>query len=133
MRLIIIDEASIEDDKHHATDFVAHIKGGDVAVRIRRPDCLFRDWTIRSKIIYGKTELAKLQDGFGDWYLYCWTNQKGNINEWMFIDLNLVRISGLLDKMALQFDIPNNDGTYFKSCSIAELIKNECLMSYQRY
>lgn len=125
---ISVEEASDDEDKHHATDFNIIIVGGVVAVRIRRSDCRYRDWTIRSRILQGKTELAKLLDGYGDWYLYCWTNKNAVIKEWILIDLERVRSSNLLNIITKKPDIPNGDGTYFKSVSIGELNINDCLL-----
>lgn len=98
-------------------------------VRIRRHDCDYRDLTIRSiSRNGGKTELQKLREGFGDWYIYCWTNEKQQINEWMLINLNCVRESGLLG--IYREDIPNGDGTFFRVVSFTELRLNKCITSY---
>ena len=71
------------------------INSGDIAVRIRR-DTNFRDITIRAFNNGHKTELDKIREGYCDWYLYIWT-QNNRIVEWIFLDVNLIRASGLFN------------------------------------
>lgn len=106
------------------------IKGGDVALRVRNPSCTYRDWTIRSRAKYGnKTEIDKLKEGFADWYLYGWGDGKGNILEYILVDLHRVRQFKLLDKP--RSHTPNGDGTYFIAIPIGELIMHDCIVSKQ--
>ena len=117
-----ISIASAEQDMKQSTDMVLEVGGaGTVAVRIRRPNCRFRDLTLRSFVPSGaKTELEKIRDdGFGDWYLYAWADIHDVLREWMLIDLNILRDSGLL--YAARPETRNFDGTRFTSYSIPEL------------
>ena len=115
-------------DKKQATDFVVIIDGGEISVRIRRDNCKFRDLTIRSVNKGMKTEIHKIMEGFSRYYLYCWTKQK-RITEWIFVDLDKFRESGLLESP--RSDINNFDGTLFKAYSIQELHQNDCLIAKQ--
>jgi hypothetical protein len=115
-----------EQDMKQATDFVVAIDGGEIAVRIRRSNCKFRDMTIRSKKRVGKTEIDKIREGWARYYLYCWTNANDEISEWIFVDLNKVREAKLLDN---QKDISNGDGTYFVAIPFNELLTSGCIIS----
>lgn len=127
MHIVTIAVAQDNLDKQQATDMTITISGGCVAVRVRRDNTRYRDLTIRSRTKFGgKTELAKIREGFADWYLYCWTKD-GNISEWIIVDLDCLRESGLLDLS--RKEIPNGDGTYFVNVTIAELRANNCIAS----
>lgn len=123
---INVSVANQELDTKQATDFVIKLEGGDIAVRIRRDDCKYRDLTIRS-INHGyKTEIDKIREGFGKYYLYCWTDSTGEVSEWILVDLDKVRNLNLMDNRR---DIPNGDGTYFIAISKKELNNNDCLLA----
>ncbi len=126
MHLVSVTRASDTDDMNHATDMVVQIEGGQVAVRLRRPYYHFRDLTIRSVRKGHETELAKIQRGFARWYLYGWTNDSC-INEWMLVDLDKLRVSGLLDGRETRM---NKDGeTGFIAIPFEEL--RGCVVSYR--
>lgn len=121
----------IEDTKF-ATDFVVRILNKDISVRIRKSDCEFRDFTIRAMTKYGgKTEIHKIKEGYGDIYLYSWQNENREIREYIIVDINKLRNSGLLNDRKT---IPNIDGTGFISIEIDELEEEDCLLvkDYQR-
>jgi len=127
--------ANDQDDMEKATDLVVTVTSGQVAVRIRRDGYKkkYRDWTIRSYRNSGsKTELEKLRDGFGRWYLYLWTNNL-MIVDWILIDLNRARESGLLFKKRHHIQNKNKnggpDGTYFVAISIPEIKNHGCLVN----
>ena len=126
---IIINVADPKLDKEQATDFVVTIEGGDVAVRIRRSDCRYRDLTIRSRSNYGgRTEINKIRDGCGKYYLYCWEGASGKLDEWILVDLDMARKNELIENRS---NIPNGDGTYFIAISLMELYKTDCLIAHQ--
>lgn len=128
--LVEINTASIEMDTKCATDFTIKLKGGNVAVRLRRPKYDFRDLTIRALRDSGsKTELAKIKEGHGFRYFYGWIDKNNRIAEWILVDLDKVREMGLLDKKRPLID--NYDGTYFIAISIAELEESDCLILSQ--
>lgn len=120
--------ADSDKDTKEATDLVISVTGGDVAVRIRRGKYhKYRDWTIRSVRDSGaKTELNKLRDGFAKWYLYLWTDSE-NIVDWILVDLERSRSSGLLFKD--RRNISNGDGTYFVAIPVNEIKRFNCLVS----
>lgn len=123
---ISVTVADTETDMKRATDFVIKVTGGDIAVRIRRADKPWRDLTIRSYNNGYKTEIHKLREGFGRFYLYCWENDKHELSEWVLVDLDKLRETGLLDKQRKQFE--NRDGTTcFIAFGIRELEQVGCI------
>ena len=91
MHIIKVEIASPEDDMKHATDLDVQIIGGRVAVRIRR-DIPWRDLTVRAINGNHKTEIHKLREGYGDWYLYAWTT--GNkVSDWILVDISVMRLN----------------------------------------
>lgn len=130
MNFLSLEVSDEYKDTQEATDMLIKIEGGDVALRVRNPSCKFRDFTIRSRSKYGgKTEIDKLKEGFGDWYLYGWGDGNGNILEWILIDLNKLRQFRLLDKE--RQENWNHDGTKFIGIPIGELQMTGCLISKQ--
>jgi hypothetical protein len=124
-KFIKIDVADYESDVKRATDFVVKVTGGDVAVRIRRANQKYRDLTIRSYNNGHKTELQKIKDGYGQFYLYCWTNDNDEICEWILVDLESLRNSGILENRS---EISNKDGrTKFIAVPIKDL--TNCLVA----
>lgn len=125
-----IKVASAEKDRANATDFEVTLSGGTIAVRLRRPECKFRDLTIRALRDNGaKTELAKIKEGYAYRYFYGWTDQQRKIAEWILVNLDKVRETGLLEKPRQLR--PNGDGTYFISIELRELYDAGCLITYQ--
>ena len=129
MHLLDVRIADAEADLKRATDFVVTVIGGDVAVRIRRTRCAFRDWTVRARRDTGAdTELAKLQAGYARWYLYCWQSTTGSIGEWILVDLDEVRRQGILAEPRRLID--NYDGTYFVAIPATELCERGLLVAH---
>jgi len=130
MHLLSVSVATDEQDLKKATDLVVHITGGDVAVRVRRHEYVrrFRDLTIRSWRSSGhETELGKIRGGFGDWYLYAWSDGDGGLADWLLVNLQALRESGLLDSKST---IRNRDGhTGFIAISDKELEISGCLVA----
>lgn len=120
MNIVQIEVASPEDDMKHSTDLKVKVTSGDIAVRVRRPYQNYRDLTIRAFNKGLKTEIHKLRDGYCDWYLYAWENQFGKLKEWMLININILRNSGLLD-MNRPVKMNKDGATGFVSFSIREL------------
>jgi hypothetical protein len=127
MFIVSIEVAPPAEDLERCTDIRMKVESGDVAVRIRRDDCKFRDITIRSYNRNYDTELNKIKKGYGSYYLYCWTIDDC-ISEWVLIDLNILRNSGLLNEK--RQTIMNTDKkTGFVVFTIAELEKNKAVVS----
>lgn len=128
MHIVDIEIASPEDDMKHATDLRVKISGGNIAVRIRRSMYSYRDLTIRSYKNGYKTELDKLREGFGDWYLYAWENKMQNgLAEYILIDLAAAR--PLFFTQLNERD--NNDGTRFAIITIPELEKYSAIKAHE--
>lgn len=126
MHIVDIEVATPEEDMKQATDMKIKITAGDVAVRIRR-DIKWRELTIRAKYGDSKTEIHKLREGYGDWYLYVWT--VGNkISEWIIVDINKMRKTGLLfEERPIKM---NKDGyTGFVKYTIPELEDAGCIVA----
>lgn len=120
--------ASKIEDSQQSTDMVMQVDAGvTIAIRIRRPNCHFRDLTIRSQSWgNGKTELDKLREGWGDWYVYAWANTQGILDEWMLVNIHTMRNAGLLGKD--KSERSNKDGrTAFVNYTIKELYDSSAL------
>lgn len=124
---ISVSVATQEQDMKRATDFVVKIEGGDIAVRIRRKYYKYRDLTIRSKNGIYKTEIDKLKEGWARYYLYCWETDDSKIDEWMLVDMNMVRTMKLLEGRQEKY---NKDGkTAFICIPFHELNNNNCILA----
>lgn len=129
MRFLKIETATMDEDMKQAFDLKITTERGNVAVRIRRGDCNYRDLTIRAYNKGLRTELHKLRDGFGDWYLYAWENANGVITEYALIDVNKARPL-FSDNRQIKM---NTDGvTGFTIYTFDELIKVGALVAYER-
>lgn len=121
--------ASVDEDRKSATDYIVTVSSGDIACRIRRKGKWkgFGDFTVRAWRKSGhETELAKLQRGFGRWYLYAWAENE-HFGAWIFLDLDVLRESGLLgdDRQIIK----NPDGrSGFKAYSLIELCNARCIV-----
>lgn len=125
--LMKVNIAPRADDEQRATDVILKLFGGDVAVRLRRPGCRFRDLTIRSCRDSGyATELQKIRAGFADFYFYGWLDYNDRISEWILVDLDRVRQQRVLDDCQ---NIPNGDGTYFIAIDARELQRRDCIIA----
>jgi hypothetical protein len=130
IHMVEIKIASEKNDLKEATDLVVMAEEGTVAVRIRRPGYSkrYRDLTLRAWRKSGaKTELDKIREGFARWYLYCWADGHGGLADWMLIDNDILRASGLLDNPEI---IKNRDRvTGFIAISDGRLMINRCLVA----
>jgi len=130
MHLLSVKVASSKQDLKRATDLIISVVGGDVAVRIRRPEYRKRwqELTVRAwRLGDIPTELHKIRDGWADWYLYAWSNGNGGLQDWLLVDLNAMRQSGLLKDPKI---IRNRDGrTGFCAFGVGTLKVNQCLVA----
>lgn len=109
-KIINIKVAERSKDLEKATDYIIQIKSGEIACRVRRPKDrhgnniyeTYGDVTFRCSRPSGvKTEIQKLIEGFARWYLYAWTKDKENpeqFKKWIFFDLDVLRQRDLLKK-----------------------------------
>lgn len=131
IKVFTLQKATAKDDMENGFDFVFMMGNFTVPVRIRKPDCRYRDFTIRTQARGGgRTEIHKLTEGAGDVYFYAWTALVNNIEtivEWWLIDLHKLRRVGLLNlrrKSTL-----NGDGTAFISIKKHELDFFNCIIA----
>jgi hypothetical protein len=100
-----------------------------IALRVRNiENCKWRDITIRSYNKGYKTELDKINEGFGDYMLYCWglidKNNQPIIKDYLLFDLDLFRQRH--DYFLEESDKPNKDGTKFNIYNTTKIIYSEC-------
>ena len=128
--ILNIHQATDKQDLYEATDYVVVIGGGGlVAVRVRDANKPWRDFTIRASRPSGViTELEKLRTGYGRWYLYAWA-RGGVFEEWLLVDLDVLRSSGLLDRPERR---RNRDGTQFLPLDIPAITTAGALIHYER-
>ena len=113
-------------DTHEATDLV-YTADLHIAVRLRRATCLYRDLTLRSKMLSGRqAELAKIKQGFVDYSLYGWVRDD-KIAEWIFVDYDKLRASGLLEKKRKMIQNIDRE-TWFVAITIPELLAAGCIV-----
>lgn len=134
--IIDIRDATFYEDTKQATDMKIEIKGTDIAVRQREGNYDFvdiynrtnrnPDVTIRSRANGHKTELDKIRNGYGDYYLYAWTKMK----DWIFYDINKLRKYNVLDKDNKLQEIDNHDGTKFITLPIEKLYDINAIIDY---
>lgn len=128
IELFDVSIATTTQDLSQATDMVITMRGEKaIAVRIRREDCTFRDLTIRAWRLSGaETELTKIKAGAGDLYLYAWA-QGTKLPEWVLVDLDSLRASGLLEDQSI---IHNPDArTGFIAIPVSTLRLNDCVIA----
>jgi hypothetical protein len=127
-KILSIEPSTEEEDQQYNADYVLTVSSGKIACRIRRPSCKYRDFTIRAWRKLGtKTELQKIKEGFGKWYLYAWAKNNYVFDDWMLIDLDKFRASGLLNTSR---DLTQNpDGTTgFIHFNLSELYLGNCIV-----
>lgn len=118
--------ASEVEDTQQSTDAVLEVDGKvTIGMRIRRHKVypkgkIYRDLTIRAQSKGGgKTELSKMREGWCDWYFYGWLTPDKTLSEYMLVEVEPLRKSGILfDNRPIT---PNGDGTGFVSYTLDEL------------
>ena len=127
--IIEVRIADQDKDQHEATDYIVEISSGDIACRVRdQYFWRFGDFTLRySRPSGNQTELEKIKKGYARWYLYAWDKRfTGKFTAWVFVDLDKLRNSGLLDRP--RRIIPNGDGSSsFVYISLVELWQHGCI------
>lgn len=128
-RGVSLNVASPYDDQNLETDVIV-FGTLRIALRVRRGySNVYNDIALRSKLPTGnRTEVHKIREGLGDYYLYCWTADGVNITEWILFDLDRFRDN--MDECLVVFDHYNDDGTAFNTYSIEEMIHCGCCVSY---
>jgi len=127
-KIVNIQVATAQEDAENATDYIITLETGTIACRIRRPNCNFRDLTLRAWRSSGaKTELEKIKEGHGKYYLYAWAKDADTFADWIFVDLDKFRESKLPFRNRTL--IKNPDGTTgFINFKIPELLYWNCII-----
>lgn len=128
--IVEVRQANDEEDQKHATDYVITVASGTIACRVRgwKHWQKWGDVTLRSSRPLGtKTELQKIREGNGRWYLYAWVKPDNTFGSWVFIDLDAVRKTDLL---ANNHHIENKDrSSTFISLKLPDLDQSSCILS----
>ena len=130
--IIEFRESSPEEDQCNATDYVVTVSSGDIACRVRDQLYWFEygDFAVRYSRPSGRmTELEKIKNGYGRWYLYAWTLRfsDNKLLAWIFVDLDKFRRSGLLDAPGSPIPSPDNSSE-FVTFSLPELWQYNCIV-----
>lgn len=124
-------EATEIQDKTEGFDAIFSFPDVKIPIRIRNFSYQkYMDVTVRSRSKYGgKTEIDKLRDGFGDYYLYSWLGD-GNkrIEKFIIINLKIFRESIIENPNGRR---RNDDGTEFWCYSLDQLIKSNSVVIYE--
>lgn len=124
-KMFEIEKASLKQDTEQGFDFWFTGAGLKIPVRVRTPDCKWRDFTIRWRAMFGgKTEIDKLSEGAGDIYFYAWTSERDIICDWILINLRLLREKFDLSRnntTLINRVRSNGDGTYHTQVQLNEL------------
>ena len=101
----------------------------DIAIRILR-EKKYDTFTIRSYRSSGsKTELQKLKEGYSRWYFFGWC--KNNVlDDWIIIDVDFLRESGLLDGFETIMNKDNTTG--FIAIPIKDLAFCQCIVASKK-
>jgi len=129
----LIAEASPDEDAHHNTDLIVlRLDAVRIACRARRDGYRRRyghQFTIRTDRPSGvKTELAKVIEGWGDYILYGFGDDRSdNLTAWALGDLRVFRLWFMRQTTLLRprempgEKCPNRDGTWFRAFAYADL------------
>lgn len=114
-RIVDVRIAPEHEDRLTNTDLI--VDRTNWGFRVRRPDCGWRDFTVRAVLHSGgRTELAKIKDGHGDHHLVAWTTEQSakhyKFSEWAAIDLDSFRDKlPVLERLASkETNGPNDSG-----------------------
>lgn len=134
-KIINIRDATKNEDMKEATDMVVTADLGTIAVRVRSNKFKFgkyKDVTLRSYSNGNNTEIHKLREGWGDWYLYAWNE----FEDWVFYDINKLRKNRpdlLKENIVKQKEISNYDGnTKLYPISVKDLFLADTIVGGSR-
>jgi len=126
---VIVRDGYAKEDMEQCKDFVMNIAvgTGDVLCRVRRKQFLERfgaQFSIRYRSRSGKpTEIHKLREGKGRWYLFGYSDGKAKFAYWRIFDINKMREDRVFDDMNLWTIRSNPDGSKGMYCDISKLEK----------
>lgn len=123
----LVIQAPLELDRQENTDLMVLGREVRVAVRIRAnsyEDRYGDEFTLRSSRPSGaKTELQKVLDGFGDYFLYGFRSryEPGRMSSWVLGDLEAFRRWYAEQEGQRGTSIRNGDETWFRAFRIDEM------------
>lgn len=129
----LIGEPPLEEDAERNTDLIVlHMDAVRIGCRVRRHEYLRRygnEFTIREGRPSGiKTELAKIVEGWGDYFLYAFADQDAQrLVKWTLGDMKVFRLwfnrQLVIRRGAVPgFSKPNNDGSSnFRAFQVSDL------------
>lgn len=128
-----LQEATIIEDMTEGFDYCLQYNQCKIAVRIRKPECVYRDFTIRYR-----SEFDKIKAGMGNMYLYAWTRNNNNsesIDKYMIIDLDRLRKTSFFNDIDFDKRVKNNTDGYTKFTHVTkeELDKYGSLRTYENF
>lgn len=137
--LIRFRPATRQEDLKQATDYVAESDRGDIGLRVRSPGASgrwhnLRDCTIRTRTQTGrgKTEMAKVQEGWCRWYLWAWARDGQQLADWVIVDMDVFREQALWEHPDADEPGRNADGSEFRGYAIAMLAKAGAIVAASR-
>lgn len=129
--IINIRIATDEEDVKIATDYqIITLDGTSIGCRLRKGINFFYDYndiTFRETRPSGVlTELDKIKAGNPKWYLYGWVDTNDKISHWVFIDMDKLRHSGLLENPDDRRSNRDRSSTFI-GIRVTSLNKRKCL------
>lgn len=103
----------------------------ELSIRVRNYNALqYMDMTLRTKSRGGGlTEIDKLIDGKGQYYLYMWENKESTeIEEFILVDIEKLRPYLKVEHCKIAFK-SNGDGTSFGSWDIGKMYEWGCIIA----
>lgn len=129
--IIDISVATKEKDSQFATDYEIKVTSGDVACRVRKWEYWqrFGDFTLRHILASGQeTETAKIKRGHGDWYLYAWAKSDEVFGSWVFVDLDKLWGSNLINTARIISNLDNRDSKFI-GITLHDLRLHDCIVA----
>lgn len=131
---LLLKTTSLEVDMKQAADFdvVFTAQNITIASRMRKHRYLAKysqQFTVRSIRSNGVvTELAKIMNGFGDWFFYGFADETNTkIYKWWIIDLDSFRAS---QHLVYPEEIDNRDGTYGNAYDVQSFPDNPPILKF---
>lgn len=122
-------KATPKQDMEEGFDLVLSFVDTKIALRLRQEKYYsrYRQVTIRSRSRYGgRTEIDKIRDGLGDYYLFGWEDGS-QITRYCIFDIR--KFTNLYIENPSGINIPNRDGTCFNAYNLKD-IRNALLAVY---
>lgn len=93
-QLFVLRKGDLSGDMKHLEDMVLEVRKlrWVIGLRVRDVNIPERDFTLRTTHVNHPSELEKIKNGAGTYYLYAWAGKVDcKIYDWMIVDLNAFR------------------------------------------